>query len=1291
MADDNVHITLTAETDQAVAAVRKLQAEMRALQKLALSFNTGLQKMTAGLNRGSQPADNFTKGQDAAMRGLRQRSTFETRMNRQRLAEERAVGTEQARQDRARRVAEDAALRQFRDRMNFQARMLRQQASMERDAERARASAIRETMRETRAADRRRADVRRSVSRGFSDGKDVAGRVTDAARSVSLLGTIGAGALAKLGSIGLEARSRIDTAEANLRMFGGQSRDQVNATRSGWLNRSAVEFGFRPADALNAFTETLKAGIPEIAAKDVTRSIMGASAGLDLNVPDTTKLVGRLSTLTQDPSKFDAGAIDRMLNGLAVVAKVTAADSRELVSSLRRGAGVLGSSKMSVQDLTAFTGVGISAGMQEGKAGTFMDFLVNDMVNARTARGQRGKDLSEGFRLLGLGSNASVSRQTAQDPTAVLLKMFERMARMSPEKAARAANLIGMREWRGEMLMMSKASPMLRQTIDAERDPKNAGHLKQARDERLGTLAGLRSQLTATFDLAWEAVGGGIEDIVREISTFFIDLGKYTDFDVIKAHVHTLIDGFVDGLNFKNITEVLQSAFGKPGSLDYSTLKSFFEFAQGFGRGVRQVIDTIKAVVTSFTGTNMSADALGNLSAKVLGFSFALVAIAPYVAVLGGLAAALGGFAQTVGTIVTTLRAAGLMGGTGAAAGGFLGAGAMATAGSLLGVAFLATVADKLGILKAPDMSKGWGRGIVEFLDPGIASRLYGDGKGETKNEAPAWGDPPARVQKQSANEDWRSLISPASFSTGADIATSVDRMGASVREMGAHFDRIALTSGGADLRAKVGDATASMGGGASSGGGRAAGFYKPDMQVPDWYGRSRGAPGGVGASDGSPVGAYRGAQTFAGLAPRISADLRKDLGLSKTDTAAILGNLGHESAGFTAFQESKPRGGRGGWGWAQWTGPRRRAFEAWTAARGLDPKSYEANYGFLRHELQTSHRGSLDALRSASGLEGKTVAFEKSFEGAATDAKHYDRRIRYARAAAGMPNGQAGVGDVADAVAGIKADGSRAASAVDIAGRFLGKDEHRNRGELSKFVGHDVAGDLNAWCARFVNASLRDAGVKGTGSAMANSFLAWGQKVDAEATKRGDVLVEHRNRGVNAGGGHVGLATGNTRRDRNGNLELEMVSGNHGDAVVKDWISASKVAVRRSADAAANAAVVSMKETAATARRAQDGGIERLGAPKGGKVDVGGGLSGVPLGQKPSTDDIVRSVPAGGGGRFNGGVGGAGSGRPVQGGPVTINVHGAGENPQELANKVQRKMTEDWNHRTHDLEPELT
>jgi hypothetical protein len=99
-------------------------------------------------------------------------------------------------------------------------------------------------------------------------------------------------------------------------------------------------------------------------------------------------------------------------------------------------------------------------------------------------------------------------------------------------------------------------------------------------------------------------------------------------------------------------------------------------------------------------------------------------------------------------------------------------------------------------------------------------------------------------------------------------------------------------------------------------------------------------------------------------------------------------------------MQELNPtvRGSRGGWGWAQWTGPRRKAFEAFARANGLDPSSYEANYAFLRHELRGSHKGALTALKNASGLEGKTRAFENKYEGAGI--KGYGSRYNYARQA---------------------------------------------------------------------------------------------------------------------------------------------------------------------------------------------------------------------------------------------------------------------------------------------------
>ena len=65
----------------------------------------------------------------------------------------------------------------------------------------------------------------------------------------------------------------------------------------------------------------------------------------------------------------------------------------------------------------------------------------------------------------------------------------------------------------------------------------------------------------------------------------------------------------------------------------------------------------------------------------------------------------------------------------------------------------------------------------------------------------------------------------------------------------------------------------------------------------------------------------------FREMAPRLMRLLIEDFNLTVTDAAAIMGNGGHESLGFTKLQEMKPtvKGSRGGWGLMQWTGPRRR------------------------------------------------------------------------------------------------------------------------------------------------------------------------------------------------------------------------------------------------------------------------------------------------------------------------------------------------------------------------------
>jgi hypothetical protein len=180
----------------------------------------------------------------------------------------------------------------------------------------------------------------------------------------------------------------------------------------------------------------------------------------------------------------------------------------------------------------------------------------------------------------------------------------------------------------------------------------------------------------------------------------------------------------------------------------------------------------------------------------------------------------------------------------------------------------------------------------------------------------------------------------------------------------------------------------ASLGGGFSGGSFlRGAPMYRPpasmmpERNAPMIGGGAGGAVSPGGGAD-SPVGKFKGS-TFSTKAPGVMRQLMADFGLTREQAAGILGNLGHESAGFRQMQEQRPMipGSRGGWGWAQWTGPRRRAFEKWVAERGLDPKSDEANYGFLRHELQTSQRGALAAVKRQSSAMGAMQAFELEFE----------------------------------------------------------------------------------------------------------------------------------------------------------------------------------------------------------------------------------------------------------------------------------------------------------------------
>lgn len=124
------------------------------------------------------------------------------------------------------------------------------------------------------------------------------------------------------------------------------------------------------------------------------------------------------------------------------------------------------------------------------------------------------------------------------------------------------------------------------------------------------------------------------------------------------------------------------------------------------------------------------------------------------------------------------------------------------------------------------------------------------------------------------------------------------------------------------------------------------------------------------------------------------------DLDITLEQASGIFGNIGHETGGFKYMQEISPAipGSKGGYGWMQWTGPRRRAFETWCKANNLKPFEDEANYRYLVHETKTEEANSLRLLKLTKTVEAATETF--MLKNLRPGIKHLNSRYRWARLA---------------------------------------------------------------------------------------------------------------------------------------------------------------------------------------------------------------------------------------------------------------------------------------------------
>lgn len=135
-------------------------------------------------------------------------------------------------------------------------------------------------------------------------------------------------------------------------------------------------------------------------------------------------------------------------------------------------------------------------------------------------------------------------------------------------------------------------------------------------------------------------------------------------------------------------------------------------------------------------------------------------------------------------------------------------------------------------------------------------------------------------------------------------------------------------------------------------------------------YGQSYNANGGGSSTvpDSKTAARIRGKLIDRGLPPHV-AD-------------AFIVNFQDESGLNSGINEANPivEGSRGGFGLAQWTGPRRVAYEAYAKQKGVNPSDEDAQLDFAIMELYGSEKKAGDAIFKTNNTSDAAVAILNKF-----------------------------------------------------------------------------------------------------------------------------------------------------------------------------------------------------------------------------------------------------------------------------------------------------------------------
>ncbi len=152
----------------------------------------------------------------------------------------------------------------------------------------------------------------------------------------------------------------------------------------------------------------------------------------------------------------------------------------------------------------------------------------------------------------------------------------------------------------------------------------------------------------------------------------------------------------------------------------------------------------------------------------------------------------------------------------------------------------------------------------------------------------------------------------------------------------------------------------------------------------------SRGAGGGASVGRVDPDMEWR---VWNGFVER---------GVPEHVADGIVGNMIGESRLNPGINEIAPlvAGSRGGFGFNQWTGPRRRALEAEAARRGVSLDDVDFQIDYTMHELQGTERRAYDRLLGSTNSEEAEPASSENF--LRPGSPHLEGRLAHARRIAG-------------------------------------------------------------------------------------------------------------------------------------------------------------------------------------------------------------------------------------------------------------------------------------------------